>query len=96
MIQAYDVKEIITDPEILGDWSDVIHPKKDGKLCQQIIGEIKATMRANNLEYLTAPQIGYKKRIFCIRYGKNDYRSYINPSISNNIGIKEVEFKRKL
>lgn len=90
MIQEYEVKEIITDPEILSDWSEVIHPKKEGKLCQQIIGELKATMRANNLEYLTAPQIGYKKRIFCVRYGKNDYRSYINPSISNNIGITIV------
>ena len=87
MIQEYEVKEIITDLDVLSDWSEVIHPKKEGKLCQQIIGELKATMRAYKLEYLTAPQIGYKKKIFCVRYGKNDYRSYINPTISNNIGI---------
>ena len=83
MIQEYEVKEIITDPEQLGEWSEVIHPQKEGKLCQQIIGELKATIRANNLEYLTAPQIGYKKRIFCVNFGKNDIRSYINASIYN-------------
>lgn len=83
MLNEIEVKEIITDPEKLGDWCEVIHPQKEGKLCQQIIRELKATIRANNLEYLTAPQIGYNKRIFCIRYGKNDIRSYINPSIYN-------------
>lgn len=91
MIQAYEVKEIIYDLEKLGEWSEVIHPQKEGKLCQQIIGELKATMRANNLEYLTAPQIGYNKRIFCIRYKDNDYRSYINPSISNLAKLSVVQ-----
>lgn len=83
MLNEIEVKEIITDPDKLGEWCEVIHPQKEGKLCQKIIGELKATMRANNLEYLTAPQIGYNKRIFCIKYGKNDIRSYINPSIYN-------------
>ena len=87
MIQEYEVKEIITDAEILGKWSDVIDPKKEGKLCQKIIGELKATMRANDLEYLTAPQIGYNRRIFCVRFGKNDYRTFINASISNVANI---------
>ena len=83
MIQEYEVKEIITDEEKLGQWSDVIDPKKEGKLCQQIIGELKATMRAKDLEYLTAPQIGYNRRIFCVRFNNNDYRTFINASISN-------------
>lgn len=83
MIQEYTVKEIITDYDKLSEWSEVIDPKKEGKLCQQIIGELKATMRANNLEYLTAPQIGYTKRIFCVRFNNNDYRTFINASISN-------------
>ena len=87
MIQQYDVKEIITDLNELGEWSEVIDPRKEGKLCQQITGELKATMRANNLEYLTAPQIGYRKRIFCVKFGDNDYRTFINASISNNIGF---------
>jgi peptide deformylase len=87
MIQEYNVREIITDPEKLSDWAEVIHPKKEGKLCQQIIGELKATMRANNLEYLTAPQIGYNKRVFCIRFNNKDYRTFLNASISNTVNI---------
>lgn len=83
MVQEYEVKEIITDLAELGEWSEAIHPKKEGKLCQQIIGELKATMRANKLDYLTAPQIGYRKRIFCVKFNDNDYRTFINPSISN-------------
>lgn len=83
MINEREVKEIICDTEKLGDWSEVINPKKEGSLCQQIIGELKATMRAKDLEYLTAPQIGYNKRIFCVRFNGNDYRTFINASISN-------------
>ena len=83
MLNTVEVKEIITDPEILGEWCEVIHPQKDGKLCQQIIQELKATIRAKNLEYLTVPQIGYNKRIFCVNFGGNDIRSYINATIYN-------------
>ena len=83
MIQEYEVKEILTDEEKLSQWSEVIHPKKEGKELQKIIGELKATMRARNLEYLTAPQIGYQKRVFCIRFGDKDYRTFVNASISN-------------
>lgn len=83
MLNEFEVKEIIIDEEALGQWSEVIHPKREGKELQKIIGELKATMRANNLEYLTAPQIGYNKRVFCIKFGSNDFRTFVNASISN-------------
>lgn len=75
------VKDIITDPEILNDYSDVIDPRKDGNLVQQIVLDIKATMKAKKLQSLSAPQIGYKSRIFCIRFGESDYRAFLNPII---------------
>lgn len=78
------VKEIITNVDELHDWSQEIDPVKEGKLAQQIILELKATMRENNLQYLTAPQIGHKRRIFCIRFGKTDIRTFVNPVVSNN------------
>lgn len=78
------VKEIITNVDELHDWSSEINPTKEGKLTQQIILELKATMRENNLQYLTAPQIGYTRRLFCIRFGKDDIRTFINPMIENN------------
>ena len=83
MVLEYEVKEIITDIDKLGEWSEVIHPKKEGKELHKIIGELKSTMRAKNLEYLTAPQIGYPKRVFCVKFGANDYRTFVNASISN-------------
>lgn len=79
-------KDIITDVEALTEWSDVIHPKKEGGELQRIVLELKATMKKNDLEYLTAPQIGYMKRVFCIRFGK-EYRTFVNPMIENNTGF---------
>lgn len=81
------VKEIITDYEKLSDWSIEIDPCKDGKLAQEIILSLKATMREKNLISLTAPQIGYNRRIICLRFGDNNYRTFINPAIENNTGL---------
>ena len=81
------VKEIITDEVELSDWSIEIDTQKEGKLTQEITLALKETMRHNGLQSLSAPQIGYKKRIFCLRFGDNDYRTFINPAIENNSGI---------
>ena len=81
------VKDIIVDETELSDWSVEIDPHKEGKLSQEIILSLKETMRKNNLQYLTAPQIGYKRRIFCMRFGDKDYRTFINPLIDNNSNI---------
>ena len=77
-----NVKEIITDVDSLSEWSSEIDTVKEGKLTQTIVLSLKGTMRENNLQYLTAPQIGYNRRILCLRFGDNDYRTFINPAIS--------------
>ena len=82
-----NVKEIITERANLEEWSVEIDPQKDGKRTQEIILALKGTMREQDLYYLTAPQIGYNNRIFCIRFGSNDYRTFINPSVENNVGM---------
>ena len=82
-----NVKDIVTDSATLSDWSIEIDPVKEGKLTQEIIISLKATMRENNLISLSAPQIGYNRRIFCLRFGDNDYRTFINPIIDNNVNI---------
>lgn len=81
------VKEILTNVDELSNWSIEIDPVKEGKLAQEIILALKATMREHNLQSLSAPQIGYQRRIFCLRFGDNDYRTFINPAIDNNSGI---------
>lgn len=78
------VKDIITDSEELSKWCVEINPAKEGKLVQQIVLELKATMREHNLLSLTAPQIGYDYRIFVIKFGENNYRSFLNPMVENN------------
>lgn len=82
-----NVKEIITDEAVLSDWAIEIDPLKEGKLTQEIILALKATMRAKNLISLSAPQIGYNRRIICLRFGANDYRTFINPAVENNVGM---------
>lgn len=81
------VKEIITDENSLSNWCTEIDTRKEGKLTQEIILALKETMREKGLQSLAAPQIGYDKRIFCLRFGDNDYRTFINPAIENNSGI---------
>jgi peptide deformylase len=76
-------KEIITVIDKLWEFAEVINPAADGELMQEIILSLKATMRANNLMSLSAPQIGYNKQVFCIKFGKNDYRTFLNPMIEN-------------
>lgn len=80
-------KEIITDPEKLGEWSVEI-ATKENKLLQEIVLSLKQTMRVNNLHSLTAPQIGYNKRVFCMKFGKDDYRTFVNPIIENNTAFQ--------
>lgn len=82
------VKNIITDEAALGDWSVEIDTRKEGKLLQEIILALKATMKANDLISLTAPQIGYNRRVMCMRFGKNDYRTFINPLVENNTNFQ--------
>lgn len=82
------VKEIITDSDKLSDWSIEIDTRKEGKLLQEIVLALKATMKVHDLECLTAPEIGYNKRVMCIRFGKTDYRTFVNPMIENNFNIQ--------
>ncbi len=78
-------KEVITDAEVLcsDDTCETINHREESSLLQEIVLALKATMKAKNLTYLTAPQIGYRKRIFCIRFGKSDYRTFVNPIVEN-------------
>lgn len=79
------MKEIITDLEKLSARADEIRDiRKCSKEVQEIVLELKDTIREKNLKALSAPQIGYNKRIFVIRFGKNDLRSFVNPVIEYN------------
>ena len=86
-----DTKEVL-DLEALnkiGRAQEIDH-EKDGKLLREIVANIKRTMRKNNLISLSAPGIGYDKRIFCIDFSDKEIKSFINPVITNAIGLQLV------
>jgi peptide deformylase len=81
------VKEIITDETKLGDRSVEIDPRKEGKQVSEIVISLKQTMKKNDLVSLSAPQIGYNKRICCFKFGDNDYKTLVNPIIEHVDGL---------
>ena len=90
------VKSIITDLAKLDEQgrAEEIDIKKENKEMREIITFIKRTMRKNNLVSLSAPAIGYNKRIFfnkrifCVDYSDNEIKTYINPVIMNSEGLQ--------
>ena len=86
-----NVKEIL-DLEALNKVgrAQEIDYEKEGKLLREIVSNIKRTMRKKNLISLSAPGIGYNKRIFCIDFSDQEIKSFINPVISNAEGMQLV------
>ena len=62
--------------------------EKDGKLLREITANIKKTMRKNGLTSLSAPGIGYNKRVFCIDFSDQEIKTFINPVITNAEGLQ--------
>ena len=65
-----------------------INREKDGKLLREITAKIKKTMRKNGLTSLSAPGIGYNKRVFCIDFSDQEIKTFINPVITNTEGLQ--------
>lgn len=91
-----NAKEILTtekDEVKLSERSMEIDVKNQAKEMREITSALKATIRKNNLSYLSAPSIGYQRRIFAIKFEDLEIKTFINPIIANCKGIhlsKEV------
>ena len=83
--------DIITDVEKLSVRADEVDVRKDNNLVREITIKLKDIIRENNLTSLSAPQIGYDKRIFVINFN-GDLRTFINPVLS---GVKGFELSRE-
>lgn len=81
------VKEILTDYDMLSIRCVEFDMKKHGKDVQQIVLELKNTIRKHNLAALSANQIGYGARIICMNFNGN-IRTFINPIFSNLRGLE--------
>jgi len=84
------VKSIITDLAKLDEQgrAEEIDIKKENKEMREIITFIKRTMRKNNLVSLSAPAIGYNKRIFCVDFSDKEIKTFINPLVTNLSGLE--------
>lgn len=81
------VKTVITDYEAYNDRADEIDLRKEGKLAQQTIVDLKQTMKHYNYACLAAPHIGVNKRIICINF-KGDIRTFCNPLMTGSEGFE--------
>lgn len=83
-------QEIITDLDAIGKRSDEINVLDKNKSIQKTVLKLKETIRANNINGLSAPQIGIFDRVFCINFN-GDIRTYINPMLTNVKGLEIVK-----
>ena len=84
------IKSIITDLTKLDEQgrAEEIDIKKENEEMREIITFIKRTMKKNNLVSLSAPAIGYNKRIFCIDFSDQEIKTFINPLVTRAEGIE--------
>lgn len=81
------IKTVITDYEAYNDRADEIDLRKEGKLAQQTIVDLKQTMKKYDYVCLAAPHIGVNKRILCINF-KGDIRTFCNPLMTASEGFE--------
>lgn len=82
------VLKILTDKSKLSDRCDEISVFAEEKRVTKIVNELKDTLVNNpNLVALSAPQLGYKFRIFCIKFANKEIKSFVNPMITKSEGI---------
>lgn len=78
------VLKIITDKQKLSERAYEVNPDEPIKNVKSIINDVKRTLKDNkNLVALCAPQIGYSKRIFCIKFKGNKIMTFVNPMITH-------------
>lgn len=87
-----ECKKILTVDEeqnidILTQHSVEIDTVKESTLMRQIISELKKTIKENNLIALSAPAIGYNKRIFCVDFKDSEIKTFINPILVQMQGL---------
>lgn len=68
--------------------AEEINYEKDYSLMKEVIAKIKKTMKKNNLTSLSAPAIGYNKRIFCVDFSDKEIKTFINPMVLLTNGME--------
>lgn len=82
-------REILTR-DIEDEWcqrAKEIDVLNDNKEVREIVQALKATIEKENLTALSAPAIGYPRRIFCIKFTE-EIKTFINPVIAEAKGLQ--------
>ena len=82
------VKDIITDELQLSERAVEIDVRTQATEMREIIKALKDTMRERGLSSLSAPAIGYNRRIFCIDFKDSEIKTFINPIIAQAKGMQ--------
>ncbi len=89
--------KIITGADNFIERTNEIDLETDKKLAVKIIDDLKKALVQNNLQILSAPQIGYPYRIICMNFksksSKADIRHFINPIINRTRGFTLIRQK---
>lgn len=85
MSQKKYLLKIETNREKLSDRSEEVDLSDKEVLdnISHLVADIKDTLRVHdNMIALSAPQIGSKVRVFCVKFADNDIRTFVNPIIT--------------
>lgn len=86
-IENLDDRENISEEEKqLSTRSDEINTTIESELKSEIVLALKRTLEKENLTALSAPAIGYNKRIFVIKF-QEEVKTFINPIIIKYSGL---------
>lgn len=78
-----NVIRIIKEEEKLSERCDEINVFENQEHVSHVINDLKATLKDNDgLIALAAPQIGFRDRIFCIRFSDGEIKAFVNPIIT--------------
>lgn len=84
---AKEIQTIETENNILFNRADEIDTRSEGNLQREITLALKRTIEKEGITSLSAPAIGYNKRIFCIKFD-SEIKTFINPLIMKAEGIQ--------
>ena len=82
------VKDIVTDELQLSERAVEIDVRTQATEMREIIKSLKDTMWEKGLSSLSAPAIGYNRRIFCIDFKDSEIKTFINPIIAQAKGMQ--------
>lgn len=84
---AKEIQTIDTEDNILYKRATEIDTSSEGNLQREITLALKRTIEKENITALSAPAIGYDKRIFCIKFD-TEIKTFINPLVVKAEGIQ--------